>query len=301
VLRDGRRIDTVPVSEVNRESLIRMMVGRDTAEVLPENGREDRSQRVMLEVRNLTRAGAFRDVSFSLHDGEILGMAGLVGAGRSEVARAIFGIDRPDSGTILVEGRDLPPGSVETSMRYQVVLVPEDRQHQGLILPMSICDNLVLPIQHLLVKCGLRSTKRERATAERLVRELDVRAQGIHVPAESLSGGNQQKLVLGKWLATSPHVLILDEPTRGIDVGAKAEIHRRIRELARNGMAILFISSDLPEILLMSDRVIVMRAGEVAGEFSRGDATQERILELALLPGRAECEAVAPAAGMEAS
>ncbi len=287
VLRDGRWVDTRPIGEVTRDSLIRMMVGRDVGQPGVQKRMPTESGRVLLDVRNLTRESVFSNVTFSVRAGEIVGLAGLVGAGRSEVARTIFGVDRPTSGSVTVAGSPLRPGSVQAAMELGVGLVPEDRQHQGLVLPMSINDNLALAVQRTLTRWGFRSGKRETALAERMTRELDLRTPSVLAPAETLSGGNQQKLVLGKWLAASPRVLLLDEPTRGIDVGAKAEVHRMIRQLAGNGLAVLFISSELPEILLMSDRIIVMRSGAVAGQFSRDEATQERILELALTPGGA--------------
>jgi len=295
VLRDGQTVRTRQTAEVDRTELIRMMVGRELGDQAAEQRPAQPSSRVMLEVRNLSRAGVFENVSFELRTGEIVGLAGLVGAGRSEVARAIFGIDSPTSGTAAVDGRNLQPGSVRSALQSGVALVPEDRQHQGLVLPMSVGENLVMVIQSLLARCGFRSSRRERPVVEKMIRKLDIRAASEGAAAESLSGGNQQKLVLGKWLATEPRLLLLDEPTRGIDVAAKTEVHSAIRKLADDGMAVLLISSDLSELLLMSDRIVVMRAGSVAGELSRTEATQEKVLHLALPSSDAATTAVGTA------
>jgi len=281
VLRDGACVDTLPIADVNREKLIRLMVGRPVA-AAPAESAPSAPGPTLLEVRDLRRTGVFEGISFKVCAGEIVGLAGLVGAGRSEVARSIFGVDRADGGSVLVAGRPLPRGSVQAAMRHGVALVPEDRQHLGLVLPMSVADNLTMAVLKSLTRFGLRSGRRERALAEKLISRLAVRAASSAVPAETLSGGNQQKLVLGKWLAGNPKVLLLDEPTRGVDVGAKAEVHKLIRQLARDGMATLLISSELPELLSMSDRILVMRAGRIVGEFARAEATQEKILALAL-------------------
>jgi len=283
VLRDGRLVGTYPLAEVSRDELVRRMVGRELlSEERPEIGAAEGA--VLLDVRGLGRTGQFQDVSFSLRAGEIVGLAGLIGAGRSEVAGAIFGIETPTSGTVTVGGEALTPGSVPAALARGVALVPEDRQHQGLVLPLSVGQNLLLAVQGSLTSAGFRSPAREQAVVADLMQGLAVKAAGPDVPASTLSGGNQQKLSLGKWLATKPRVLLLDEPTRGVDVGAKAEVYRLIRQLARDGMATLVISSDLPEILALSDRILVMREGQVAGEMPRAGATEEKILALAL-PG----------------
>lgn len=295
VLRDGRPVATRPIGQITRGELIRLMVGRAVSEVMMAADETHEPGPVVLAVQNLTGA-RFRDVSLTVRAGEIVGLAGLVGAGRSEVARAIFGIDRYDGGSVVVGGKTLPPGSLRAALAQGVALVPEDRQHQGLVLPFSVGANLALAVQRRLAWRGFLSPQREAELAERLTRDLQVRAASIAVPAETLSGGNQQKLVVGKWLATNPRVLILDEPTRGVDVGAKAEVYRLIRELAREGLATLVISSDLPEVLTLSDRILVMREGMIAGELPRAEATQEKILALALAPERP----ADPAAGVVA-
>jgi rhamnose transport system ATP-binding protein len=285
VLRDGRHVGTSAIQDIDQAGLIKLMVGRELLAVEQSERVRSEGREVLLQVEGLTRRGAFTDVSFQVRAGEIVGMAGLVGAGRSEVAETIFGVYRPDAGHVCVAGKALPFGSVTAANAFGVALVPEDRQHLGLVLPMTIGENLTLAVLQTLAHYGLRSARREREVAERLMRELHVRAASVDVPAETLSGGNQQKLVLGKWLAAVPRVLMLDEPTRGVDVGAKAEIYRLIRQLAGQGMATLLISSELPEILAMSDRVLVMRNGSISGELFRKEATQERILELALPKG----------------
>ena len=280
ILRDGKLVETRPIGDVSRNDLVRLMVGRDLlAEESPASAATDR---VVLNVDRLTRQGAFKNISFSLRAGEVVGLSGLVGAGRSEVAASIFGVDRADSGTVTVEGAALKPGSVQTAIKRGIALVPEDRQRQGLVLPLSVASNLLLSVLGS-VKTGIfRSAAKENALVQEALRDLLVKAASPAVAANTLSGGNQQKLALGKWLAISPRVLILDEPTRGVDVGAKAEIYKIVQKLARNGMATLIISSDLPEILALSDRILVMREGVISGELSRVQANEEAILALAL-------------------
>ncbi len=281
VLRDGKLVETRAIGAVTRDELIRLMVGRQLlAEEQPQLPETPGAPR--LDVRGLTRSGVFRDISFSVGAGEIVGLAGLVGAGRSEVAAAIFGIDKAEQGTVTVEGSRLAPGSVQDAIEHGVALVPEDRQHQGLVLPLSVGANLLLSVLGSPALGAWRSLGKEGSVVTELMRELNVKAAGPAVAANTLSGGNQQKLALGKWLAMSPRVLILDEPTRGVDVGAKAEVYRLVRGLAREGMATLLISSDLPEILALSDRILVMRQGMLAGVVSRAEASEEKILTLSL-------------------
>ena len=286
VLRDGHLVGTYPLADMGRDELVKRMVGR---ELLAEESLEAPAAggAVLLDVRGLGRTGQFTDVSFTLRAGEIVGVAGLIGAGRSEVAGAVFGIETPTSGTVAVGGELLPPGSVAAALAHGVALVPEDRQREGLVLPLSVGQNLLLAVQGSLTAAGFRSPGREKAVVAGLMQSLAVKAAGPDAAASTLSGGNQQKLSLGKWLATKPRVLLLDEPTRGVDVGAKAEVYRLIRQLARDGMATLVISSDLPEILALSDRILVMREGRIAGEMLRAGATEEKILALALPGGTA--------------
>lgn len=284
VLRDGRMVATHAINEVDHDALIRLMVGREVQLLRHASGDDQASPDAspLLEMNGLTRRGVFDNVSFAVGPGEIVGLAGLIGAGRSEVAEAIFGATGYDGGTVKVSGELLPPRSIAASIRKGLALVPEDRQHLGLVLPMSVEANLTLVVLRSLAGWITRRRKPERELVQRLIEQLHVRTAHASLPAEALSGGNQQKLVIGKWLASRPRVLILDEPTRGVDVGAKAEIHRLVHELTRAGMATLLISSDLPEVLTMSDRILVMRQGQISGELSAAEATQEGVLALAL-------------------
>jgi rhamnose transport system ATP-binding protein len=232
-------------------------------------------------VENLTRAGAFWDVSFELRKGEILGMAGLVGAGRTNVARAIFGVEPATAGSIQIEGQEVAITSSQQAIKLGLAYVPEDRQLHGLIPAMHITSNISLPMLSEYAKRGWLQDKVERESAYKAALQMEVRANNIWQLARELSGGNQQKVVLAKWLSTNPRILILDEPTRGIDVGTKAAVHALMSKLAAEGMAILMISSELPEVLGMSDRVIVMHEGHVTGHFTRAEATQEKIISAA--------------------
>lgn len=281
VLRDGRHVETVKAEDIDEPGLIRRMVGRELLEVEQSAAPVHAGADPVLEVRDLSRAGVFSGVSFQVKAGEIVGMSGLVGAGRSEVARAIFGIDPLDQGSILMDGKPLASGDVRAAMAAGVALVPEDRQHEGLVLPMTIGENITLAILKSLSGRFLIERGREDETARRLIAELGVKTPGPELPANALSGGNQQKVVLAKWLATKPRLLILDEPTRGVDVGAKAEVYRLVRKLAEEGMAVLVISSDLPEVLYLSDRILVMCGGRVRGELAKG-VSQEDVLALAM-------------------
>ena len=232
-------------------------------------------------VRRLTREGVFTDVSFEVRSGEIVGLAGLVGAGRSEVARAVFGVDKWDAGTAEVCGKPLTNGSPSAAMAAGLVLVPEDRRAQGLVMDMSIERNIGLTGLRTTVRAGLMDRRAERSRALDWAVRLKVKYARIADAVGTLSGGNQQKVVLAKWLATGPRVLIVDEPTRGIDIGTKAEVHRLLSGLAADGVAVLMISSDLPEILGMADRVLVMHEGRLTAELPRADATEESVLAAA--------------------
>ena len=285
ILRDGRLVESCPITDLDRPTLIRKMVGRDidTANAPTTAASVDSAKPPVLQVQNLCRTGAFGPVSFTVGAGEIVGLGGLVGAGRSEIAQAIFGADKTNQGTVMVQGKPLPSGSIDAAIRQGIALIPEDRQTLGLVLPLSLHDNLALVVLRELASGGIvRSGRRERTLTAKLMTDLDVRAAHSDLRADFLSGGNQQKLVIGKWLAARPCVLILDEPTRGVDVGAKAEIYRLLRRLAAEGMATLLISSDMPELLSLSDRVLVLRKGTIAGELTREQATEEQILRLAI-------------------
>jgi rhamnose transport system ATP-binding protein len=276
VFRDGAHIITAPVSEMTTEEIIKYMVGRELSNLFPKGATE--IGEVMLEVQHLTRPGVFSDVSFQLHEGEILGLAGLVGAGRTEVAQVLFGIDQAESGEVWLKGKKVRIRSPQHAMEYGIAYVPEDRHLHGLVMNFSIAANVTLPILHQISRLGLVDPRREQKIAGEYSTQLSVRSEGVQQLVNALSGGNQQKVVLGKWLATNPSVLILDEPTRGIDVGAKAEVHRIISDLAAKGLAIILISSELPEVLAMADRVIVLHEGHVTGTFTRSEATQERVM-----------------------
>lgn len=279
VLRDGSYVDTRLMKDLTRDDLIRMMVGRTINNLFPKQ--DVRAGDVILSVENLTRPGSFHDVSFELRRGEILGLAGLVGAGRTNVARAIFGVEPATGGRIQVEGREVAITSPQQAIKLGLAYVPEDRQLHGLIPAMHITSNISLPTLHHYARLGWLQDTSERKLAYEGALQMEVRANNIWQLARELSGGNQQKVVLAKWLSTKPRILILDEPTRGIDVGTKAAVHGLMSKLAAGGMAILMISSELPEILGMSDRVIVMREGLVTGHFSRAEATQEKIISAA--------------------
>ena len=279
VLRDGRHVATQPVAQTTEEELVRMMIGRPLSSYFPKHTEEPPGDE-LLRVEGLSSPGRFRDVSFSLHAGEVLGLAGLVGAGRSEVARAIFGLDPDADGDIHLAGEQVTIARPQQAMGLGVGLVPEDRKRQGLILSMTAGENLTLPSLDRLRRFGLIQRREERELIDRYFERLHVRASGPDALAEGLSGGNQQKLVLAKWLARNCRVLIVDEPTRGVDVGAKSEIHGLIDTLAAEGNGVLLISSELPEILNLSTRIIVLRAGRIAGELSRSEATQANLMRL---------------------
>jgi len=279
VLRDGRLVATKPVAETDREDIIRMMVGRELKDKIPKAAASQGD--VALSVRGLTRQGALRNVTFDVRHGEILGLAGLVGAGRTEVARAIFGADRIDSGSIMLDGKPVVVRSPRDAIKLGIGLVTEDRKALGLVLGMAVRENVSLANLGVLARLGFVSRKREREVATRYVEDLMIKTPSVEQAVQNLSGGNQQKVVLAKWLFTQSKVLIFDEPTRGIDVGAKTEIYQLMNRLAESGVAIIMISSELPEILGMSDRVLVMHEGAVAGELAREEATQERIMHLA--------------------
>jgi ABC-type sugar transport system ATPase subunit len=280
VLRDGKNAGALPVNEASDDRIIAMMVGRSINNLYPK--RPATLGDVVLEVQGLTRRGIIEDISFHLRAGEVVGLTGLVGSGRTEVARAIFGADRIDKGTIRLNGTPVRIRSPQDARNLGIGYVPEDRKVQGLVPGMTVRDNITLAVLRQLARAGhVVDRSVLEGVARRYVHELHLRPPRTDLPVGSLSGGNQQKVVLAKWLAVDLKVLLLDEPTRGIDVGAKAEIHGLIDELAHRGMAILLISSELPEVLAMSDRILVMSEGRLVGELSREEATQERILALA--------------------
>jgi ribose transport system ATP-binding protein len=280
VLRDGRFVASKPVADTDMRDLIGMMIGRDLGDLFRKQ--PARIGEPVLEVEGLTKDGLLHDVSFSVRRGEIVGVAGLVGAGRTELARAIFG-DLPfDEGAIRIAGKPLPPRhSSRRAIRAGVGLVPEDRKEQGLVTGLSVRHNISMAMLRALSRLNVLSARREKRLAETYVQKLAIKTPSIDQKATFLSGGNQQRVVVAKWLATEPKLLIVDEPTRGVDVGAKAEIHELLCNLAKDGMAIMMISSDLPEVLAMSDRVLVMREGRIAADLPAAAATQETIMSYA--------------------
>ena len=279
VLRDGLRVGELPIAQATSERVVQMMVGRSLQEIFRKETVEIGDP--VLEVRGLTRRVAVKDVSFALHRGEILGFAGLVGAGRTETARLLFGADTRDSGEILLEGRPLNVSSPAEAVKAGLGLVPEDRGQQGLVLKLPVQENIVLATLPRHSVAGWMNRPAVTRTARSFVERLTIRTPHLGQKAMLLSGGNQQKVVLAKWLASQPRVLIMDEPTRGIDVGAKAEVHALMSNLARLGIGIIMISSELPEIMAMSDRILVMHEGHVAAILSRQEATQELIMAYA--------------------
>ena len=281
VLRDGTHIGTHEMSDVNRESLIRMMVGRELSSVFPK--RQVPIGDTRLVTRNLSsRAAGIRDVSISVRSGEILGIAGLAGSGRTQFMEVLFGLTPADGGQILLNGAPVRIDSPARAIELGIGHVPEDRRRHGLIMEMPIAANITLADLKDVSRRGWLDFRKEAALADKFVGRLSIKTASIQDSVDKLSGGNQQKVALGRWLATHPTVLILDEPTQGVDVGAKSEIHALLCDLAEQGLAILMISSELPEILGMSDRIAVMHAGAIAGVLERSEATQEKILALAL-------------------
>ena len=279
IMRDGRFVSTAPVEELDVDAIIRGMVGRDLSSLFPKTPTDP--GKPMLEVDSLCSEGVFDDISFTVRSGEIVALAGLVGAGRTEVARAIFGIDPRSSGSVRVDGRELPAGDPRAAMAAGVGLVPEDRRQQGLVMDMSIDQNVAMASMKELRSMGLIRSASERRLAGEWANRLQLKFGRMRNPVSTLSGGNQQKVVLGKWLARKPTVLIIDEPTRGIDVGTKSEVHRILDSLVSEGMAILMISSELPEVLGMADRVVVLHEGRVTAVLDRSDADEDNVMRAA--------------------
>ncbi len=280
VLRDGKMVGCLNRSEMTESVIINLMVGREINDIfakLPSDISEP-----ILEVKNLSTKGFLKDINFSLKKGEILGFAGLVGAGRSEVMRAIFGIDKKETGEIYIHGEKVTINTTEDALKHGIGFVPEDRKEQALILGMQVKENITLAALRMLSKLNFIDKKKEDRLAADYIEKLSIRTPSDEQKVMYLSGGNQQKVVIAKWMATNPEILILDEPTRGVDVGAKKEIHLLISELAQEGVGIILISSELPEILGMSDRIVVMHEGKIKGEILREDASQEKIMKMAI-------------------
>jgi len=279
VLRDGRRVATAQIEDVTADDVVRMMVGRELGEMYPKT--DVVMGDVVLRVEGLARAGVLHDISFELRRGEIVGMAGLVGAGRTDLARALFGIDPIDRGQVWIDGRPANVSSPQAAIGLGMGFVPEDRKDQGLFLNLALRSNITVSQLDRLSRLGFLDFAGMNQVARTYVDRLDIRTSGVMQRVRNLSGGNQQKVVIARWLTLQPKVLILDEPTRGIDVGAKAEIHALMGQLARDGVGILMISSELPEILGVSDRVLVMREGRITADLSRAEATQDVIMRAA--------------------
>lgn len=279
IMRDGATVASAKVADIDNAQIVRWMVGREITDMFPKVPAE--IGEVVLEVTGLSSRGEFTDISFTVRAGEIVALAGLVGSGRSEVVRTIFGIDSFDGGSIVLEGKTLQSHTPAKAMAAGIALVPEDRRLQGLFMPSSIAHNTAITVLGRLRRGLLLRTSSERKVAEDWAERLQLKYAGIDDPVERLSGGNQQKVVLSKWLATDPKLLIVDEPTRGIDVGTKAEVHRLLSEQAAKGTAVLMVSSDLPEVLGMADRILVMREGRLVAEIPRSEATQERVMTAA--------------------
>ena len=286
MLRDGEHIITKPKNEMSTNEIIKYMVGRSID--YKQNNKlndinESEQKNVLLEVKNLNRLGVFKDISFDLKSGEIIGITGLVGAGRTEIAEAIFGITSETSGRVLVYGEEVQNRTPKMMLQKGVAYLPEDRDNKGCIVDMTILENVNLSIMDRLAKYGIRNIAEEKNIGEGFREKLQIKASTMEAPVKSLSGGNRHKVVLSKWLATNPKVMILDEPTHGIDVAVKEQVHQIIRDMANEGIGIVVISSDLPEVLSISDRILVIAEGELVADFDIHEATQEIIMEAAIL------------------
>ena len=281
VMRDSRMIDTRAIGDIQMDELINLIAGREVSALYPKTESHVRENDVVLDVRDLRAGDQVNGVSFQLRRGEILGICGLMGAGRTEIMRAIFGLDRRDGGEIYLEGKKLDVRSPKDAIRSGIGMITEDRLRLGIVPTFSVKFNMSLAYLYNICKCGKISLRRESRDVAQAVQDFNVKCATVEQEIPYLSGGNQQKVILGRWLMTTPKVLILDEPTRGIDVGAKSEIHRMMDELARDGMSIIMISSELPEVMGMSDRQLVVKDGRIAGQFMRGEASQEDLMKCA--------------------
>ena len=281
VLRDGKFVGSYDKDDMNEDKLISLMVGRKV-EVI--NREENKGGEEVLRVEALSKRGNFKDISFSLHAGEIIGITGLVGAGRTELAQALFALNKPDSGNIYISGKKVDLKSSGDAVKHKMAYIPESRQTQGLFLRQSIIDNISVTVfDQMLNRFGFIERAREKQLASEYIQILDIRPPLAEMNAGQLSGGNQQKIVIAKWLSTEPKILIIDEPTNGIDIGAKTEIHKLLRRLTNKGIGIIVISSELPEVMAVSDRILVMKQGRISGEIAAAEATQEKIMNFAVL------------------
>ena len=279
VMRDGKTVDTKPIPETSFDEVVRKMVGRELTERYP--ARQPSPGDVVLEVKNISRKGRFENVNFSVRSGEIVGVSGLMGAGRTEMMRAIFGLDPLDSGEVWIRGQKVTIRKPDDAVKHGIGFITEDRKDEGLVLDFSVRENMALPNLFSFSSKGFISGKKEQEFVETLVKRLQIKTHTTETAARNLSGGNQQKVVIAKWIGIGPKVLILDEPTRGVDVGAKREIYQLMNELTERGVAIIMVSSELPEVLGMSDRILVVHEGRITGELDGTTATQEHIMTLA--------------------
>ena len=280
VFRDGKYIDTKPSKKLEYDSLIRMMVGRELTSVYPE-AQDTPPDNYVLSVRGLSSEGKFKNISFNLKKGEILGLTGLMGAGRTEIAEAIFGVRPIDAGEIFINGKKENIKNPEAAIKKKIAFITENRKEEGLFLPLSIRENIAVCSLNNRSEWGFIREKEEKKAVSEIYEKLKIKSYSVDQLVETLSGGNQQKVVIAKWLLTNPDILILDEPTRGIDIGAKTEIYKLIAQLAKEGVSIIMISSEMPEVLGMSDRILVIAEGRLTGELDRSEASQEKILSLA--------------------
>ena len=286
VMRNGRIVRTSPAANETPQSLVSAMVGREVTLEYPPKAPPPADAPVVLEVRGLTRGRELDDISFEIREGEILGLAGLVGSGRTEVARAIFGADRLDEGEIVVQGEPVRVRNPRQAARHGIAMLPESRKEQGLVMIRSVRENVTLATLDEFSEAGVVNSRRERAATRKLAADLAIRTPSVEAPVVTLSGGNQQKVLFAKWLVKPPRVLIADEPTRGVDVGAKRQIHELILQLAAQGMAVLLISSELEEVLGLAHRVLVMRRGRVVAEYDQTEATMDRVMAAAFATDR---------------
>lgn len=279
VMRDGRTVDMKAIPETNFDEVVKKMVGRELTERFP--ARNPSPAEVVLEVEHATRKGWFEDVSFKVRQGEIVGFSGLMGSGRTEIMRALFGLDRLDQGEVRMFGKKVVIRKPVDAVNHGIGFITEDRKDEGLVLDFSVRENMVLPSISGFTKKGLISTQSEKVFVDALIKRLQIKTHSAETAAGNLSGGNQQKVVIAKWIGIGPKLLILDEPTRGVDVGAKREIYQLMNELTGHGVAIIMVSSELPEVLGMSDRIVVVHEGRITGELNKAEATQEKIMTLA--------------------
>lgn len=279
IMRDGKTVDTKEIPHTHFDEVVKKMVGRELTERYP--ARTPQRGEVILEVKNASKKGQFQNVSFTVHAGEIVGFSGLMGSGRTEIMRTLFGLDTLDSGEIWIRGKKVNIRRPDDAVKHGIGFITEDRKDEGLVLDFSIRENMALPNLFSFSSKGFISSKKEAEFVDTLIKRLQVKTQSAETPARSLSGGNQQKVVIAKWIGIGPSVLILDEPTRGVDVGAKREIYQLMNELTDRSVAIIMVSSELPEVLGMSDRIVVVHEGKISGELSSQEATQENIMTLA--------------------